>query len=65
MWEKVSIVRTPKGLKEAKAEIAAMLESRVGRLLKLRLLTAQSIVNAALARRTSVGVHFINNEEEI
>jgi L-aspartate oxidase len=59
MWEKVSIVRTPQGLKEAQAEIGKMLEGNVGRLLKLRLLTARAIVNAALARKTSVGVHFI------
>ncbi len=60
MWEKVSIVRTPQGLKEAQARIGEMLGGDVGRLLKLRLLTAQAIVNAALARTTSVGVHFIN-----
>ena len=62
MWEKVSIVRTPKRLKEAQAEIAGMLEEEIGRLLKLRLLTAKAIIDAALARKTSVGVHFIEEE---
>jgi len=63
MWDKVSIVRTPQGLKEAQAEIAAMQEGAIGRLLKLRLLTARAIVEAALARHESVGVHYIQNEE--
>ena len=62
MWEKVSIVRTPRRLKEAQAEIAGMLEEEIGRLLKLRLLTAKAIIDAALARKTSVGVHFIEEE---
>jgi L-aspartate oxidase len=62
MWEKVSIVRTPQGLREAQSEIATMLQDNIGRLLKLRLLTAKAIVEAALARKESVGVHFINEE---
>ncbi len=63
MWDKVSIVRTPQGLAEAKTWIDGMLKSEIGRLLKLRLLTAQSIVESALARKESVGVHYISQEE--
>ncbi len=60
MWDKVSIVRTHDGLREAKEEIDAMLVKKIGRLLKLRLLTAREIVKSALARKTSIGVHYIS-----
>lgn len=59
MWEYVSIKRTPTGLQKALEEITTMLESSVGRLLKLRLLSARSIVKSALNRRDSIGVHYI------
>lgn len=62
MWEKVSIVRTPGGLKEAQTWIRSTLNEPIGRMLRLRLLTALSIVEAALARKESVGVHFISEE---
>ncbi len=58
MWKYVSIVRTTEGLQEALAAIDAMLASPIGRMLKLRLLTAHEIVRAALARTESVGVHY-------
>ncbi len=58
MWQYVSIVRTTEGLERARDEIASMLASPIGRLLKLRLLTAREIVRSALARRESVGVHY-------
>jgi len=60
MWDKVSIVRTTAGLLEAKAAIEAMQGEEIGRLLRLRLLTAQAIVESALARKESVGVHYIS-----
>lgn len=60
MWEKVSIVRTTTGLLEAKAAIEMMQQEEIGRLLRLRLLTAQAIVDSALARKESVGVHYIS-----
>lgn len=63
MWEKVSIVRTRKGLIEAKEVIESMLKEKIGRMLRLRLLTARSIVEAALTRKKSVGVHFISEEK--
>jgi len=58
MWEKVSIVRTTQGLQEAFEAIEKMLHEPIGRLLKLRLLTAKEIVRSALARKESVGVHY-------
>ncbi len=58
MWQYVSIVRTTEGLHEALEQIDAMLNSPVGRLLKLRLLTAREIVQSALKRTESIGVHY-------
>ncbi len=63
MWENVSIVRTEKGLTEALEEINALLNENIGRLLEFRLLTARKIVESALARDKSIGVHTIQNEE--
>jgi len=62
MWENVSIKRTPQGLKLAFESITQMLASEVGRLLRLRLLTALSIVVSAQKRHESIGVHFITQE---
>ncbi len=62
MWHNVSIVRTKKGLQEAKEFIDTMLEQELGRMLRLRLLTAKSIVDSALKREKSIGVHFIKEE---
>ncbi|MDD2828285.1 MAG: L-aspartate oxidase [Sulfuricurvum sp.] len=58
MWDKVSIVRTQEGLNEALRLIEEMLSSKVGRLLKLRLLSARAIVQSALNRHESIGVHY-------
>lgn len=64
MWRNVSIVRTKKGLTEALDDIKALLNENIGRLLKFRLLTAENIVQSALKRTKSVGVHTIIKEEE-
>lgn len=61
MWDKVSIVRTKAGLNEALWEIDALLNEKIGKLLKFRLLTAREIVVAALGRERSIGVHTIEN----
>lgn len=58
MWKHVSIVRTEEGLRTASDTIDEMLAEPIGRLLKLRLLTAREIVRSALARSESVGVHY-------
>ena len=62
MWKYVSIVRTKDGLNEAKLQINALLNEKIGKLLKFRLLTAKEIVTSALARDESIGVHFIKKD---
>ena len=62
MWENVSIIRTNSGLNDALSTINALLNEKIGRLLKFRLLTAREIVRAALARDKSIGVHTITEE---
>ena len=64
MWENVSIIRTKRGLTEALGQINVLLNEKIGRLLKFRLLTAKEIVLSALAREESVGVHTIIKENE-
>ncbi|MBA1438092.1 MAG: L-aspartate oxidase [Epsilonproteobacteria bacterium] len=62
MWENVSIIRTKSGLSDALEIINALLNEKIGRLLKFRLLTAREIVRFALARDISIGVHTIQEE---
>ena len=64
MWENASIVRTKSGLNEALEQINALLNEKIGKLLKFRLLTAREIIRSALAREESVGVHTIIKEKE-
>ena len=62
MWNYVSIVRTKSGLKKALSEVEAILQEEVGHLLRLRLLTAKEIIQSALHREQSIGVHTIIDE---
>jgi L-aspartate oxidase len=62
MWEKVSIVRTTSGLNSALDTVNMMLDEPVGRLLLLRLLSAKCIIESALKRTESIGVHYIVQE---
>jgi L-aspartate oxidase len=59
MWENVSIIRTKSGLNDALEMINALLNEKIGKLLKFRLLTAREIVLGALQREESIGVHTI------
>jgi L-aspartate oxidase len=59
MWNDIGIVRNRSGLLEAKNLIYDMKNRDIGRLLELRLNTASAIVEAALARRESLGTHYI------
>jgi L-aspartate oxidase len=62
MWENASIIRTKRGLNGALEQINALLNEKIGKLLKFRLLTAREIILASLARDKSVGVHTILEE---
>jgi len=61
MWEDIGIIRTNKGLHEAKNLIYDMKNHEIGRLLQLRLNTASAIVDAALARTESLGSHYMES----
>jgi len=63
MWENASIVRTKRGLESALEQINVLLNEKIGKLLKFRLLTAREIVLSALSREKSVGVHIIIKEK--
>ncbi len=62
MWEDLGIIRTPKGMLEAKHLIYDMRNKEIGRLLQLRLNTASAIAEAALARKESLGSHYVEND---
>ncbi|MDD3769523.1 MAG: L-aspartate oxidase [Sulfuricurvum sp.] len=64
MWDQVSIVRTPQGLQKALESIEEMIRSGVGRMLRLRLLTARCIIESAQKRTESIGVHFITQGDK-
>ncbi|WP_279127618.1 FAD-binding protein, partial [Helicobacter winghamensis] len=59
MWSKVGIMRNKSGLNEALGGVEVMLQSGVGRLLRLRLLTAKNIIESALKRDASIGAHYL------
>ena len=59
MWDRVSIVRTKEGLNDALDQINTLLNKKIGKLLRFRLLSAKEIVTAALKRDKSIGVHTI------
>ena len=57
MWNNVGIIRNEKGLKEALEFIENSIP-KVGRMTKLRFLTAKEIVKSALNRKESLGAHY-------
>jgi len=63
MWQNVSIVRTKRGLNGALEQINVLLNENIGKLLKFRLLTAKNIVEGALSRNKSIGVHTMQEEK--
>ena len=62
MWDDVGIIRTTKDLHEAKNLIYDMKNHEIGRLLQLRLNTSSAIVEAALARKESLGSHYMEDQ---
>ncbi|MGP1450983.1 MAG: L-aspartate oxidase [Wolinella sp.] len=59
MWEKVGIARRKSELNEALGGVEVMLKSGIGRMLKMRLLTAREIIKGALSREESLGAHYM------
>ncbi|MBD5166218.1 MAG: L-aspartate oxidase [Helicobacter sp.] len=57
MWNKVGIIRRKSALLEALGGVEVMLQSHIGRLLRLRLLAAKNIIESALLREESLGAH--------
>jgi L-aspartate oxidase len=63
MWDNAAIVREELKLKASLKQIDNFLKEDVGRLLFLRLLTAKSILLAAIDRKKSLGAHFIKEKQ--
>ena len=63
MWDNASIVREEKRLIDSLNQIESFLKEDIGRLLFLRLLTAKSILEAAIDRKKPLGAHFIKERE--
>ncbi len=61
MWQKVGIIRKAQELKEALHIVDTMLSQDIGLLLQLRALTAKKIIQSALARKESIGAHYIES----
>jgi L-aspartate oxidase len=57
MWKNVGIIRTKIGLEEALNFVNENI-NKVGRLTRMRFLTAREIIKAALKREKSLGAHF-------
>lgn len=64
MWSEVGIIRNTAGLHKARNFIYDIKNREIGRLLQLRLNTAANIVDSALARKESLGAHYMEGEEQ-
>ena len=60
MWENVGIIRNKKGL-EKTLDFIQNTKDKLGRMAKLRFLTAEEIVKSALKREKSLGAHYITD----
>ncbi len=58
MWENAGIIRKNSNLKKALNRIEEILELKIGKLLKLRLLTSKEIIKSALENNNSIGAHY-------
>ncbi|WP_457560610.1 L-aspartate oxidase [Caminibacter sp.] len=63
MWRNVGIIREESGLKEALKFIEETIP-KLGRMARLRFLTAREIVTSALNRKKSLGAHYRKDENE-
>ena len=62
MWRSAGIVRNEKKLQIALNCVKEMLKLPTGKLIRLRLLTSQMIIQSALKRKESLGAHYITGE---
>ncbi len=63
MWKNVGVVRDIYGLKSALGGVEVMLQTNIGRMFRLRLLVAREIIQSAIARKESIGAHYITKGE--
>jgi L-aspartate oxidase len=64
MWESAGIMRNKDDLKISLDKIDKFLRQKSGRMLRLRLLSARSIITSAIARERSLGAHYLNESTE-
>lgn len=65
MWNNAAIIRKEDELEVALEKVNNYLKCDIGRLLYLRLLTAKSILEAAIRRKESLGAHYIISKGKI
>jgi len=65
MWNYAGIKREEKKLQKALNRVEEMLKLSIGKLLRLRLLSAREIMKSALKRKESLGAHYITQGEGI
>lgn len=61
MWNNVGIIRHSNKLLEALEFVEAELDKDIGRFIRLRLLSAQKIIQGAIAQKESLGAHYLED----
>ena len=65
MWDTVGIVRETQALEHSLLRVESMLALPIGKLLRLRLLVSREIITSALRRKTSLGAHYMKEENTL
>lgn len=65
MWCYAGILRDEKNLSKALNRVDEMLQCKIGKLLKLRLLVSKEIITSALNRKQSLGAHYMQEEVQV
>ncbi len=65
MWRSAGIIRNVNNLQKALIRVEEMLKLPIGKLLRLRLLSSREIIKSALARKESLGAHYILKGDDI
>ncbi len=63
MWKHVGVARDIFGLQSALGGVEVMLQTDIGRMFKLRLLTSAEVIKSAISRKESLGSHYIKKIE--